>query len=114
MAVDWDKAVLGPLVKVFGEGQGDDEDPPIMFYPDGGRPYAIDGVFDAAYLDIHLIDTSVGTNTVMPVLGVCLSIFEVAPIADDQVFIRSTGNMYLIKEVRPDSHGWAKLMLGKM
>jgi hypothetical protein len=34
MAVDWDKAVLGPLAKVFGEGV--QADGPIMFYPDGG------------------------------------------------------------------------------
>lgn len=112
MAVDWDKAVLEPLAKVFGEGV--QADGPIMFYPDGGSPYAIDGVFDAAYRDIHLVDTLVDANTVVPVLGVRLAIFPVAPISDDQVFIPSTGSMYLIKEVRPDSHGWAKLMLGKM
>jgi hypothetical protein len=112
MAVDWDKAVLGPLAKVFGEGV--QAGGPIMFYPDGGTPYPIDGVFDAAYRDIHLVDTLVDANTVVPVLGVRLAIFQVAPISDDQVFIPSTGSMYLIKEVRPDSHGWAKLMLGKM
>jgi len=112
VAVDWDKAVLGPLAKVFGEGV--QADGPIMFYPDGGTPYPIDGVFDAAYRDIHLVDTFVDANTVVPVLGVRLAIFPVAPIPDDQVFIPSTGNMYLIKEIRPDSHGWAKLMLGKM
>jgi hypothetical protein len=112
VAIDWDKAVLGPLAAVFGEGV--QADGPIMFYPDGGLPYAIDGVFDAAYRDIHLADTMVDANTVQPVLGVRISIFPVAPIPDDQVFIPSTGNMYLIKEVRSDSHGWAKLMLGKM
>lgn len=104
--------MLGPLAKVFGEGV--QAGGPIMFYPDGGSPYAIDGVFDAAYRDTHLVDTLVDANTVVPVLGVRLAIFPVAPIQDDQVFIPSTGNMYLIKEVRPDSHGWAKLMLGKM
>jgi len=112
MAVDWDKAVLGPLATVFGEGV--QAGGPIMFYPDGGTPYPIDGVFDSAYRDIHLVDTLIDANTVVPVLGVRLAIFPVAPIPDDQVFIPSTGNMYLIKEVRPDSHGWAKLMLGKM
>jgi hypothetical protein len=71
-------------------------------------------VFDAAYRDIHLVDTLVDANTTQPVLGVRLAIFLVPPISDDQVFIPSTGSMYLIKEVRPDSHGWAKLMLGKM
>lgn len=112
MAVDWDKAVLAPLANVFGEGV--QKDGPIMFYPDGGTAYAIDGVFDAAYRDIHLVDTLVDANTTQPVLGVRLAIFLVVPIPDDQVFIPSTGSMYLIKEVRPDSHGWAKLMLGKM
>ncbi|MDY7560215.1 hypothetical protein QN366_01595 [Pseudomonas sp. CCC3.2] len=110
--IDWDSLVLAPLADIFGEGNLPDSQ--IMFYPDGGTAYAIDGVFDAAYRDIHLIDTMVDANTVQPVLGVRLAIFAAPPIPDDQVFIPSTGNTYLIKEVRPDSHGWAKLMLGKM
>ena len=112
MAVDWDKAVLAPAVAVFGEGM--QKNGPIMFYPDGGTAYAIDGVFDAAYRDINLVDALVDANTTQPVLGVRLAIFPVAPIPDDQVYIPSTGKMFLIKDVRPDSHGWAKLMLSAM
>ncbi|WP_110947419.1 head-tail joining protein [Pseudomonas bohemica] len=112
MAIDWDKVVLGPLESVFGEGDSSGDS--IMFYPDGAAPYAIDGVFDAAYRDVNLVDPMVDANTTQPVLGVRLSIFHAQPQPDDQVYIPSTGNMYLVKEVRPDSHGWAKLMLGVM
>ncbi|MEA9997055.1 hypothetical protein QN383_21750 [Pseudomonas sp. AA4] len=110
--MDWDGLVLAPLAEIFGEGlQAGGH---IMFHPYGGTAYAIDGVFDAAYRDVHLIDTGIDANAVQPALGVRLVIFATPPAPDDQVFIPSTGNTYLIKEVRPDSHGWAKLMLGKM
>lgn len=112
MAIDWDKAVLGPLERVFGEGgQGDAR---VMFYPNGGESYPIDGVFDKAYKDVDLSDPIVPFNVTVPVLGVRLSLFAEQPLADDQVYIPSAKAMFLIKEVRPDGHGWAKLMLGEM
>jgi len=112
MAIDWDKVLLGPLEGVFGEG--DQAGGSVMFYPQIGTPYAVDGVFDAAYRDVNLVDSMVDANTTQPVLGIRLAIFRAEPLQDDQVYIPSTGNMYLVKEVRPDSHGWAKLMLAVM
>ncbi|WP_033063827.1 head-tail joining protein [Pseudomonas sp. GM18] len=112
MAIDWDKAVLEPLEAVFGEGKEPDKRP--MFYPAVGARYPIDGVFDAAYRDVDLADPLVGATSAQPVLGVRLSIFEVPPAQDDQVYIPSVDKRFLVMDVRPDSHGWAKLMLSEM
>lgn len=116
MAVDWDKAVLAPLEKVFGEGGRPEGQP--MFYPAVGPRYPIDGVFDAAYRDVELADPLTGATSTQPVLGVRLSLFsemlKLPPAQDDQVFIPSVSKRFLVMDVRPDSHGWAKLMLGEM
>lgn len=112
MAIDWDKAVLAPLEKVFGEGGPVGSR--IKFHPYEGEAYDIDGIFDAAYRDVTL-DPTVAVNTTCPVLGVRLDTFKIEPVpGDDQVYIPRAGKMFLIKEVRPDSHGGAKLMLGEM
>ncbi|PWK30859.1 head-tail joining protein [Pseudomonas sp. OV226] len=110
--IDWDSLVLGPLETIFGEG----EQPAgkVMFYPAGGIGYAIDGVFDSAYREVEMIDPMVGVASTQPVLGVRLSTFAQPPEQDDQVFIPRVNQRYLVTEVRPDSHGWAKLMLSEM
>jgi len=114
--IDWDSLVLGPLETIFGEG----EQPAgkVMFYPVGGTGYAIDGVFDAAYREVEMIDPMVGITSTQPVLGVRLSTFRVPPrvppTQDDEVYIPSVAKRYLVIDVRPDSHGWAKLMLSEM
>ena len=110
--IDWDSLVLGPLENIFGEAQHPAG--PIMFYPVGRNAYPIDGVFDSAYREVELIDPMVDSNSTQPVLGVRLSIFRDEPAQDDEVYIPSSGKSYLVKDVRPDSHGWAKLMLGEM
>ena len=110
--IDWDSLVLGPLETIFGEG----EQPAgkVMFYPVVGTGYAIDGVFDSAYREVEMIDPMVGATSTQPVLGVRLSTFLASPGQDDEVYIPSVGKRYLVIEVRPDSHGWAKLMLSEM
>lgn len=110
--IDWDSLVLGPLETIFGEGEQPGGLP--MFYPVGGSGYAIDGVFDSAYREVEMIDSMVGVTSTQPVLGVRLSIFLAPPGQDDEVYIPSVGKRYLVTEVRPDSHGWAKLMLSEM
>lgn len=109
--IDWDRLVLDPLESIFGEGEQDGE--PVMYCPVNGDPFPIDGVFDAAYRDAELIDP-LSANTTQPVLGVRLARFASPPQQDDQVRIPRTGKTYLVTDVRPDSHGGAKLMLGEM
>lgn len=116
MAVDWDRAVLAPIEKVFGEGKSPDKQP--MFYPALGAKYPIDGVFDAAYRDVDFSDPLTGATSAQPVLGVRLALFDALfkppPTQNDQVYIPSVGMRFVVTEVRPDSHGWAKLMLSEM
>lgn len=103
MSIDWDAAVLGPCEDVFGE--------PATFLPAVGGNFAITGVFDSAYRDVSLIDVGLETNAVQPVLGVRSALFQTQPMQGDQVFIPSAGTTYFVRDVRPDGHGWIKLML---
>lgn len=104
--VDWDTNVLAPLEGVFGE--------PVNYKTAAGVAVAgIVGVFDSAYRDVDLADP-LGTTTVTPVLGVRLAQFTNPPVQDDTVQIPSVNTTYVVRDVRNDGHGWAKLILGKV
>lgn len=117
MAIDWDSVVIGPTIGVFGE--------PAL-YIIGNDSFTITGVFDEAYIELTplgrggMMDTegfSLGSpgsiTTETPVLGVQLSQFLPwqQPQQGHMIQIRSA--MYNVKEVRPDSHGGAKLLLNQ-
>lgn len=105
--INWDAVVIGPLMRVFGE--------PVTYTPPGGAAFQITGVFDDAYLREMLFeDGSAGTNTVSAVLGVQLSQFSTPPVQNGSLTVASNGATYLVREVRPDSRGGAKLMLSKV
>ncbi len=102
--VDWDAAVLGPVMSVFAE--------PITYTPAAGAPFSAAGVVDEAYHAIAgLGEDGVALTTEIPVVGVQLSTFLQAPVQGDQLTVARTGITYAVKEVRSDGHGWAKLML---
>ena len=103
MPIDWDEHVIGPTIDVFGE--------PATFLPKAGGSLPIEGVFDEAYREVSLID-DLGATGVMPMLGVRAAQFLVAPLRGDSVRIPSVGKLYVVKDIRPDGHGWLKLMLG--
>lgn len=106
MTLDFNKLVLGPTIGTFGEvNQGY---PIPLFSPDKSADYTADGVFDEAYKE-HIIKDGEAVTVVMPVLGVKLVDFQVIPLQGDNVVIR--GKTYIIREVRIDGHGGAKLML---
>ncbi|VVE12865.1 hypothetical protein PCA20602_02727 [Pandoraea capi] len=107
MPINWGAEVLGPLMGVFGE--------PVQYRPRAGAPLTINGVFDDAYQKEMLFsDASVELTTVQAVLGVQLSQFDVPPVQNDQLTVVRTGASYVVKDVRVDSHGGAKLVLSKM
>lgn len=107
MPIDWNAHVIGPLMGVFGE--------PAIYTPLGGAAFQLTGVFDDAYLkEMMFEDGSTGTNTVSAVLGVQLSQFPTPPAQNGSLTVISNGATYLVREVRPDSHGGAKLMLSKV
>jgi hypothetical protein len=106
MTIDWDKYVLGPTADVFGE--------PVAYTTAAGSVLTgIQGVYDAAYKDVDLSDP-LGTTAIVPVLGVRLALFPTPPGQDDVLYVPSAGLRYVVREVRQDGHGWAKLMLGEM
>lgn len=102
--IDWDSLVLGPCMATFGE--------PVTYTPAAGVAFAITGVFDAQYADVVVADGLPITSN-MPVLGVQLSQFATSPQQGDTLTIASTSQTFVVKEVRPDGHGSAKLMLNQ-
>lgn len=107
MPISWDKMVLGPLMGVFGEA--------VTYMPAAGGSYAISGVFDDAYLkEVMFEDASQGVTEVSAVLGVQLSQFTATPAQNDQLSVASVNTTYVVREVRPDSRGGAKLMLSRV
>lgn len=119
MAVNWDKLVIGPTIKIFG-----DQVRFITF----AETFDIVGVFDEAYLELTPLGRGDdGTETFnfgspgaitseRPVLGVQLSRFRVQPKQSDTLEVLSgkhAGERFEVKEVRPDGHGGAKLLLNE-
>jgi len=102
MAVDWDALVHGPVAATFGE--------PVLYAPAAGGTFSISGIFDEAYTEVQVLD-GVPVSSVKPVMGVRLAQFPAPPEPDDTLTIERTGTTYVVANVNPDGHGWAKLML---
>ena len=106
MPIDWSAVVLGPLMGVFGEL--------VTYTPRSGVALQITGVFDDAYLkEVMFEDATSGVTSVAAVLGVQLSQFAAPPAQNDSLMVASNGATYLVREVRTDSRGGAKLLLSK-
>lgn len=105
MAIDWDKAVLSPVMTVFGES--------MQYSPASGASYSISGVFDEAYKEVDPLGGT-GLTSDQPVLGVRSAQFLLPPKRGDQITRLANGYVYQVKEVRPDGHGWLKLMLNEV
>lgn len=135
MAVDLDSLVVGPTIGIFGTSgtytpmtavldTGGNE----TYGPDGepirqaGTPYAVTGVFDEQFIEVtpggkgpfsstDALDLGApgGLTDAMPVYGVQLSAMLTEPAQGDALTIGSTA--YVVREVQPDGHGWAKLLL---
>lgn len=107
MSINWDSLVIGPLQQVFGES--------VTYRPYARQPYQITGIFDDAYLkEVMFEDASQGVTEVSAVLGVQLSQFVIPPVQSDQLSVASVNSTYVVREVRPDSRGGAKLLLSKV
>lgn len=106
--IDWDAAVIGPCMAVFGEAEK------ITYMPAAGGSFQVDGVFDNAYREITMIDTGPGVSTVRPVLGVRASQFAKEPVQGDKLYIPRVDTTYIVNNPNPDSHGWILLLLNKV
>ena len=113
--MDWDDIVdakiLGPNMKQFGTA--------VTYLATSGETFPITGVFDRAFFGV---DPATGTTVVtyQPTLGVQLSQFkadgvrllvDVEPLQGDQLVIVRDGTQYVVREVHPDGHGAARLMM---
>lgn len=107
--IDWDLLVGRPCVGIFGQ--------PVLYTSATGQRFSILGVFDEAYTELTplpgggMMDVGDPTNisTTRPVLGVQLAGFLVQPRQGDLLAV--AGQLFWVREVRPDGHGAAKLML---
>lgn len=105
--IDWGAVVIGPCMGVFGETQK-----PTYTPPGGGAPFAVDGIFDDAYMALVLqADGEPAIAAVDPVIGVLLSQWAVQPAKGGMLLIPSVGITYMVADVQPDGHGGAKLLL---
>jgi len=103
--IDWDLLVGQPTNGIFGETVELAEASPC--------PRTFQGVFDSAYLEVQSLGgemiADLNITTRQPVLGVQLSTMPVEPFQGMELVIRD--KIYSVKEVRPDGHGHAKLLL---
>lgn len=115
MAIDWDAAVLAPVMTVFGEGDAASPAGLPVYTPRGLPAFRVThAVFDAQYLSV---ETTPGDDAPQssrrPVLGVRTALFPRPPRQGDAVYVPSTGKTYIVSDVQPDGHGHALLMLGE-
>jgi hypothetical protein len=102
--IDWDQLVVEPAFAVFAEG--------ATYTPAaGGGSFQIDCVFDPPFHEVLLGGDERPSVTTRPVLGVRLAQFVSPPLQGDQVLIASVNTTFTVKEVQPDGHGWALLVL---
>jgi hypothetical protein len=101
--IDWEKVVGLPTLAIFGE--------PVVWIDHAGFPRRFSGVFDHAYRPVMSLGdyAEVSVTTVSPCLGVQLSDCPVPPYQGQQLAVR--GRVYSVKNVEPDGHGHAKLLL---
>lgn len=115
MAIDWDAEVLSPVMGLFGEGIPGDQSTLPLYTPRGLPAFRLaDAVFDAEFEQVTVNGDGSTSSSRRPVLGVRVALFPRAPAQDDKVRIPSTGKLYVVKDVQPDGHGEAKLMLMEM
>lgn len=97
------KALSAIVLTTFGE--------PVVFHIEGQTaPIDSTGVFSAAHMEVDA-STGVAVSTVQPVLEVRQADLPALPTEGDAVTVQ--GVLYLIVDVRPDGHGFLKLMLHK-
>lgn len=108
MGIDWDSKLLSPLQAVFGES--------VNYRPASGTAFDITGIFDRAYTqDVEPLDDGDPTiNTTQPVLGVRDAAFSTPPLQGDCLYIPRVAQLFVVKDVQPDSHGGTKLILNRV
>ena len=112
MGLDWDELVLAPVMAVFGDA--------VTYRPVNAPAFTIsDAVYDSQYTYVLHGGGPNGEDvtTTSPMLGVRAAVCP-NPAQDDQVFIGTFNGLpvnttFVVKDVRPDSHGHTILLLGQ-
>jgi hypothetical protein len=119
MSIDWAE-LTAPVTRILGG--------PALYLPASGGQFLIVGVFDEAFKEVvGLSGDGSPIASVTPVLGMQPRDLPAMPLKGDQVkivpglmisdaaatiaIILATGQLFKVREVRPDSHGGAILML---
>ena len=107
LVIDWDLAVLAPNFSVFGE--------PANYQPAGGTAFDVDIIFDRAYTREYLMDDgSIGFTSVSPTAGIRLVQFASDPKQNYRLYVPRLDITFIVRDVRPDSHGGARLFLNRV
>lgn len=105
--IDWDSAVLAPCFDVFSE--------PAQYTPAVGAAFTCNVVFDAGYIGVEIAGLTAMSTA--PRVGIRLaefpSGFDPENAQGDTLIITRTGQSFVVKDGRKDSHGHARLDLNK-
>ena len=104
--IDWQKKVLAPNIKIFGE--------PAVFTPAGGSAYGVNVIFDNAYKEVTVSEYGTEIVSVFPAVGINLAEFSAVPAQGDTFFIPRTNSTYSVRNPKPDSHGGMFVILNKI
>lgn len=113
--IDWQNKVVAPCIAAFGQ-------PATLVQ--GGQSYPLNGVFDEAYAEVDP-SSDMPVTTVKPCFGfnvadVNLAGQPVSVLQGARLTIAASAfagaspavdTAYIVREVRLDGHGWARLML---
>lgn len=113
MIVDFDNLVNGVCIATFGEqAQAGGK---VTYTPQGGAPFQIDGIFDAAWADVSIgrgrHGAAVAVSTTAPRLGVRAS--DVPPgvsLSQGDTYARANGDVFAVQDVNPDGFGYVYLI----
>lgn len=105
--IDWDSAVLKPCFSTLAE--------PALYTRQGGQPFAVNVIYDAGYMGVEVSGTTIISTD--PRVGIRLAEFPVGydpeTAQGDTLSITRTGEAFVVKDGRKDSHGHARLDLNK-
>lgn len=106
--IDWDTVLLAPVEGVFGQS--------ALYSAAGGTQTPINGVFDEAVADVDVMD-GVPVTTLRPCFSYRVIQLATPAAQGDSLLVYAASpaplvdTTYVIREVRPDGHGWCFLLL---
>src|SRR5260363_102934 len=104
MSIDWDDAVIAPVMDVFGEA--------VTYRPKDCAPFEITGILTEAYLEVDAVGDAVPMSGQQSRLNVRLSAFmEIEPQPGDTLTVRRTGQTFFSPRDWPTWRGEYPLIL---